>query len=152
MINFKGLLTYDKRDKENRPFLWIKYSHYSRKDRDRGKNDLMYIFDQFERQSGKNGYILVNEWVDAKAANLDVDLVLFMVYKLQSNFPLGLRKIIHIDMPDHILAFAPEIIPYLPELNKTLLWIPHKNLSQYIDPQNYPTQYKTWLASHPEVL
>ena len=150
--NFKGLFTYDKKDKEERPLLWIKFSHHTRNDRERAKNFLIYIFEQFERQSGKNGYILVSEWVDARPANVGIDLALFVVNILQSHFPLGLRQIIQLDMPEHILAFAPEILPYLPELNKTLVWIPHKNLSQYIDPQNYPTEYKTWLSSHPITL
>ena len=158
-MNFKGFFTYDKKDKEERPLLWIKFSHYTRNDRERAKNFLIYIFEQFERQSGKNGYIILSEWVDARPAIVDIDLALFVVNILQSHFPLGLRQIIQLDMPEPILAFAPEILPHLPEfgslthlLNKTLVWIPHKNLSQYIDPQNYPTEYKTWLASHPSVL
>ena len=151
-MNFKGLFTYDKKDKENRPFLWIKYSHYTRKDRERAKNNLIYIFEQFERQSGKNGFIFVNEWVDATPANLDIDLLLFLSDKLQTNFPLGAKQIIHLDVPQPILAFGPEIYPYLHELNKTLTFIPHKNLSQYIDPQNYLAQYKTWLASQPNIM
>ena len=129
--------------------LWIKFSHYKRKDRDRAKNDLIYLFEQFERQNGKNGYSLICEYVDAGAANIDLDLVLWMVDKLQKYFPHGMKKIIQIDMPQPITDLGPEIYPYIPELNNTMIFIPYKSLSQYIDPENYPTQYKTWLAPHP---
>ena len=110
----------------------------------------MYIYNQFERLNGRNGYVFVNEWVDASPGNVDIDLTLFQVLKLQNDFPLGIKQIIHIDIPQPILDFGgPEIFPFLPELNKTLVWIPHENVSQYIDPENYPAKYKTWLASHP---
>ena len=143
-IKEKGVFPDEKIDKEGRPIFWIQFMKYSKQERERNKQYMIYLFDKFERKNGRNGYTVVGDANEVVSANVDLDLFQFMIEVMQKYFPRGIKLALGIDVNPVMEEVYPIIVSYMaPEFREVIKLISRTKLLDYMDEKYLPLHLKS---------
>ena len=95
-----------------------------------------------DRESVRNGYIVIGDWTDAIMANVDVDLVIHMITLLEKYYPYGVKLDVSLDLPDIFKELVPGVIEHMTTLREVVVFMKSKELSSIIEEKNIPEHIK----------
>ena len=120
--------------------LLTRFSRYNKKDRERAKKNLIYIFESFEKKSGLNGYWQIGEGTEVVSSNIHLEMFNFMLHVMEDYYPYGLKLSIGIGLPQFYFKFLPEIFSYMKgPIKDVITFKNYTDLPQFIDEEYIPS-------------